>query len=1480
MFLSKKDYKRISRLEDSSSESPKISPVISPSALTKKDLVTNPDGSQVDVDDNTLLTVLDKQHILANMRNRFNRDCIYTFTASVLLAVNPWKQIANLYSEQMQMLYTNKSLHSLPPHPYAIADTAYRYFQGDGKSQVLVVSGESGSGKTETAKTVISFLASHRERRLVHAGQREKSDEPAVAGVHDRVLSATPIMEAFGNASTIRNKNSSRFGKYHRLLYDRAGTLSGAEILPLLLEASRVTGISAHERNFHVFYLMLAGMSPDQLFAKYGITSTDLLPTVANGLKSDATRHQEDKEKYAELVHAFSTVGFGESERDEIFAVVAGILVLSQLRFAEQDEETKDEEGKRTKLVEIVNEDVLDRAAELLGFNRTQLYKVLLNKTVKIANRTSAYAVARSLPQVEAARATLIRTVYKRLFDRIVDRINALVAGDASPTRRAGGNELHIGVLDIFGFENLEKNSFEQLCINLTNERLQQFFIRKVLESELKTYQSEGIQSAQHDVAKIPLPDCSETLSVIKGALELLDDHCIKLSRNMATDEEKYNQQVLRQFYNEKADSRLQAPKFEKPKRNADGKIAVRSKASEAFVIKHYAGDVLYTVAGWLEKNNERMSPEMECLVRDAQCPAGESESTIVSGGKLVHELADNEACSYGCEKFKSVRSKFVSELESLLSMLDKCAVHYVRCFNPNTAQRPGEFAQKYVEEQVVQCGTVELVSVMHHGFPNRQPLAQIAEKFQQMLPHDFRNLNARDLTSVIMNAFEIPPSEYAIGLTTLFLKADQVRLLEQLRGVGELPSERVLSTIRRQVIDKKFKRCIEAIKLVNWLPKLTKELRRKKLFSHAAKLAVVLAFIIPRTKPWLATARETIRVRREEEERLARIKAEEEARLKAEEEERLRVEEEARLKAEEEERIRVEDEQRIRAEEEEKLRLEEVGRLRVQEEARLRAEEEERVRLEAEASLRAEAEAGANEERIRTEEAERVKAEEQARREAARAKPAAVFKPAPTTQDAYDSDNPLALISGKTRSVVPPVHGKENATQLNLPQGQYLGKKSINLTGNSLAKLPQVTAMMVNSISLFSIPYLNALMIHDGRRVMPVTTASDVADARSRRSSIGSLLPALLPVGVRGANISAIAQHPSRPDVFATAEADEVGAVTIWRATKGVESRFRIHLGNNNASAQNQSTQILKLCFIAPDNPETTSPVLNPNSHLLAVLVECGNLENAAAQYLIIVEVGIQTSRKNSFSGSGKLDTAGMQFRVHKVEPIPPSQFVSNINRKISFLKSSASGRIVAVGGKGLLMFFAVGIDASGTLQVDLLAEQGYFPQIQTATFLSFISLFQVDPSIPADPEDYQEEQLLVSSADGNMLRFPILLNQKTCALDISGCGRVKECMATLAGKRLTALVKKSDEAFYSVTADGCIDHWLWVDRRPFRDHEASIALVSEQSKAMFSIAAMLSKEVVCFDASAGKVVAFDPSDPDSLNPRLLYQFNSQGVL
>jgi myosin heavy subunit len=318
----------------------KVSPVIVPSSLGEgggSEVTTNPDGSTVDVDDKTLLTVMDKDHILANMRNRFHRDCIYTYTASVLLSVNPWKTIPKMYTAEMQILYTNRSMHSLPPHPFAIADTAYRYFQGDSRSQALVISGESGSGKTETAKTVISFLASHKERRKAKIGSDSPvSDVEAIASsiVHDRVIFATPILEAFGNASTIRNKNSSRFGKYHRLLYDKSGRLCGADIKPFLLESSRVTSISSHERNFHIFYQLLAGLSDDDLASKFKLSKSGRYPLVANGMRQDSTHVKEDAEKFEESQSTYLRTQLGKrSKKNEKGETELHLAVMNVIIF-------------------------------------------------------------------------------------------------------------------------------------------------------------------------------------------------------------------------------------------------------------------------------------------------------------------------------------------------------------------------------------------------------------------------------------------------------------------------------------------------------------------------------------------------------------------------------------------------------------------------------------------------------------------------------------------------------------------------------------------------------------------------------------------------------------------------------------------------------------------------------------------------------------------------------------------------------------------------------------------------------------------------------------------------------------------------------------------------------------------------------------------------------------------------------------------
>ncbi|KAF4748692.1 hypothetical protein FOZ62_027358 [Perkinsus olseni] len=285
----------------------------------------------------------------------------------------------------------------------------------------------------------------------------------------------------------------------------------------------------------------------------------------------------------------------------------------------------------------------------------------------------------------------------------------------------------HIGILDIYGFESLEKNSYEQLLINLTNERLQQFFVSKVLDREQQAYEAEGIQWES-----VPLPDATPTVKVIHGALSILDDCCLRASRGMPEDDDKYVGEVQQRFFDGSAGCKLKPPRPQKAPPNRGfrkGAKIERAKITSGFIINHYAGEVTYTASGWMEKNNGRMVPEMESLI-------------LGSSNAWAKELGDQEGCSMQCEKFKSVRKHFTDELEKMLKMLDKTGLHYIRCFNPNNQQSPDHFDRRYVLSQVIQCGTVELVNMMHHGYPNRLPIKDLVTRYKHMMPRRFHSMD------------------------------------------------------------------------------------------------------------------------------------------------------------------------------------------------------------------------------------------------------------------------------------------------------------------------------------------------------------------------------------------------------------------------------------------------------------------------------------------------------------------------------------------------------------------------------------------------------------------------------------------------------------------------------------------------------------------------------------------------------------------
>mmetsp|Transcript_17422 Transcript_17422/g.38375 ORF Transcript_17422/g.38375 Transcript_17422/m.38375 type:complete len:1359 (+) Transcript_17422:100-4176(+) len=931
--------------------------------------------------DNTSLVHMNDATILENLRLRHQQDEIYTYTASVLLAVNPYKEIKSLYGQEQCQRYRGKHIGALAPHPYAIADTAYRALVREQRNQGLLISGESGAGKTETAKIVMNYLA-----------YTSGTTDDLASKIQARVLQAQPILESFGNAVTMRNSNSSRFGKYNRVFFNGAGTLVDAGITTYLLESSRVVVHGAGERTYHCFYEMLHGAGEERLKNEFLLDTKKSYRLLANGASSTKVSKEHDAKNFQRLCDGLETIGFEKADIDAMLHILAGIIHLGNVP-KDEVADTKKADDDDQKVVEV-DEESVSNAAKMLGMDPDELKARLTRKKVAVPGRNSFHEVPRSESQFRQALFSFIKALYKRLFELTVKRINdsfkELRPEVADESCESEWN--HIGILDIYGFECLPLNSFEQLCINLANERLQQYFVENVLVAEQALYKREGLPWIGLD-----LPDSTPVTNCIGSVFKTLDEYSQQLAKSVGNaSDENFCQKMVQEA--QKDPSRKDILKQLKMSGGKRASVASGPGVDGGFTIKHYAGVVEYNTKGWLDKNNDRLLPECEALICDSEL-------------SLVQSLGEEDAS--GKALFRSISKKYVQDLQSLLETLSTCNLHYIRCFKPNAEQKASNFKDKLVLEQLVQCGTIELVKIMHDGYPNRCCFQEITTRFRELLPEKFQRYGMRTFIEALMLAYDVPREQWALGMSRLFLKAGQMKALEDMRYSGVSPDPDKLATIVSGIIRKKWTRAVNAVKLCLYVPKLITQIQVERSSKVLSQVAVVTSRLLPRIeaakqrvqerrlaarrrlvgafhavrlaqgqwtkiraqrrermvtalyrasflqarlKPWVAVARE--RAAEAEKRREAELAREEEKR--AAEEERQRVErenlaaEKARLEAEqkqlEEEQKQKEEELRLQAEEQRKALEEEAEeQRRVLEEERKQNEELQRKALEEE---------------------------------------------------------------------------------------------------------------------------------------------------------------------------------------------------------------------------------------------------------------------------------------------------------------------------------------------------------------------------------------------------------------------------------------------------------------------------------------------------------------------------------------------------
>ncbi|MFT7798757.1 unconventional myosin-Vb-like [Arapaima gigas] len=692
------------------------------------------------VNDLTTLSFLHEAAVLHNLRLRFlDYNSIYTYCGIVLVAINPYEQVP-IYGEEVIDAYSGQDKADMEPHIFLVAEEAYRMMTRSSKNQSIIISGESGSGKTVSAKFTMRYFA-------VVGGAAQRTS------VEEKVLASNPIMEAIGNAKTTRNDNSSRFGKYIEIGFGHQGDVIGANVRTYLLEKSRVVFQASEERNYHIFYQLCTCRDLPEMRGLKLDAAEDFRYTNQGGRTQ--IPGTDDAADFERIRNAFSILGVHTDQQMELFQILAAILHLGNVRI-----QASGKSGDRSYI--DVEDPSLLVFSKLLAVERAQMAHWLCHRHLAAGGEMLVKPM--SGQQASEARDALAKHIYAQLFSWMVRCLNGAL--------RAQRGQLmsFIGVLDIYGFETFDRNSFEQFCINYANEKLQQQFNLHVFQLEQEEYVREGLQWSH-----IEFCDNQPCIALIEGPLgllDLLDEEC----RMPKGSDENWAQKLYDQHWNHHP-----CPHFSKPR-----------MSNSAFVIVHFADVVQYECQGFLDKNRDTVFEEPINILRASQSelvaelfqqhPAGGASSLLGLKCITPHGGLSSGKRAARAQQL-TVGFQFRQSLHLLMDTLNSTNPHYVRCIKPNDLKQPFAFDPKRAVQQLRACGVLETVRISAAGYPSRWTYPEFFERYWMLL---CKTLDGEDLQTTCRTALAdlIPdPDKYCFGKTKVFFRAGQVALLERLRA-------------------------------------------------------------------------------------------------------------------------------------------------------------------------------------------------------------------------------------------------------------------------------------------------------------------------------------------------------------------------------------------------------------------------------------------------------------------------------------------------------------------------------------------------------------------------------------------------------------------------------------------------------------------------------------------------------------------------